>query len=101
MPEHDRGTVLTHVQRERFARDGWIALPGPVDSESLDRLRTISAEFVDSSRTLTESNVLFDLDEGHTADEPRLRRLSSPTDLHDGYWEFAAHCATTTSSERR
>lgn len=91
MPEHGRGTVLTQVQRDRFARDGWIALPGLVDAESLDRLRTITAEFVDSSRTLTESNVLFDLDDGHTADEPRLRRLSSPTDLHDGYWEFAAH----------
>jgi ectoine hydroxylase-related dioxygenase (phytanoyl-CoA dioxygenase family) len=90
MPEHDRGTVLSQAQRDRYARDGWIAVPGLVDSEWLERLRVITAEFVDSSRTLTESNVLFDLDEGHTADEPRLRRLSSPTDLHDAYWEFAS-----------
>jgi ectoine hydroxylase-related dioxygenase (phytanoyl-CoA dioxygenase family) len=83
-------TVLSQSQRDKFARDGWIAVPALVDSEWLDRLRAITAEFVDSSRTLTESNVLFDLDEGHTADEPRLRRLSSPTDLHDGYWEFSS-----------
>jgi ectoine hydroxylase-related dioxygenase (phytanoyl-CoA dioxygenase family) len=90
MPEHDHSTVLSQAQRDRYARDGWIAVPALVDSEWLERLRVITAEFVDSSRTLTESNVLFDLDEGHTADEPRLRRLSSPTDLHDAYWEFAS-----------
>ena len=38
-------------------------------------------EFVERSRSLAESNVVFDLDAGHSADEPRLRRLSSPTDL--------------------
>jgi ectoine hydroxylase-related dioxygenase (phytanoyl-CoA dioxygenase family) len=90
MPARDRGAVLSQDQRDAFARDGWIAIPALVDSEWLDRLGTITAEFVDSSRTLTESNVLFDLDEGHSADEPRLRRLSSPTDLHGGYWEFAS-----------
>ena len=48
------------------------------------------SKFVDRSRTLTESNVVFDLDAGHSADDPRLRRLSSPTDLHETYWAFAS-----------
>ena len=34
--------------------------------------------------------MVFDLDAGHSATEPRLRRLSSPTDLHDTYWAFAS-----------
>ena len=34
--------------------------------------------------------MIFDLDVGHSAAEPRLRRLSSPTDLHETYWEFAS-----------
>ena len=37
--------------------------------------------------------MVFDLDTGHSADEPRLRRLSSPTDLHETYWEFASQSA--------
>jgi ectoine hydroxylase-related dioxygenase (phytanoyl-CoA dioxygenase family) len=53
-------------------------------------LRAVTAEFVEQSRSLTESNVLFDLDAGHSAARPRLRRLSSPTDLHATYWEFAS-----------
>jgi ectoine hydroxylase len=86
----DRRTVLTPSQQEHYRRDGWLALPGLVDAGRLDRLREITEDFVDASRDLTESNILFDLDDGHSAEEPRLRRLSSPTDLHDGYWEFAS-----------
>jgi ectoine hydroxylase len=82
--------VLTDAQRDQYLAEGWLAVPGVVDPGWLDRLRDVTDEFVDQSRSLTESNVIFDLDVGHSADEPRLRRLSSPTDLHDTYWEFAS-----------
>ncbi|HEX3669301.1 MAG TPA: phytanoyl-CoA dioxygenase family protein [Acidimicrobiia bacterium] len=87
--------VLSEAQRERYQRSGWVAVPGLVDSEWLERLRRVTDEFVDASRRLTESNILYDLDVGHSADEPRLRRLSSPTDLHETYWEFASQSAIT------
>ncbi|MGH8986318.1 MAG: phytanoyl-CoA dioxygenase family protein [Acidimicrobiia bacterium] len=82
--------MLTDAQRTQYEREGWLAVPGLVGAEWLDRLRCVTAEFVDASRELTESTVLYDLDEGHSAEEPRLRRLTSPTDLHDEYWEFAS-----------
>ncbi len=87
--------VLTEDQRAQYRRDGWISIPALVDTATLDRLRAITDEFVESSRTLTESNILFDLDTGHSAEEPRLRRLSSPTDLHEDYWEFASDSVIT------
>jgi ectoine hydroxylase-related dioxygenase (phytanoyl-CoA dioxygenase family) len=82
--------VLTDRQRRDYAAQGWLAVQGFVDGSWLDRLRSVTAEFVEQSRALTESNAIFDLDAGHSADEPRLRRLSSPTDLHETYWEFAS-----------
>jgi ectoine hydroxylase-related dioxygenase (phytanoyl-CoA dioxygenase family) len=87
--------VLSEDQRTQYLEQGWLAVPGLVDDAWLARLRAVTAEFVDQSRALTESNVLFDLDTGHSADEPRLRRLSSPTDLHDTYWEFASQSVIT------
>lgn len=82
--------VLTDAQRAQYLDEGWLAVSGLVGDEWLNRLRTVTDEFVDQSRALTASNVIFDLDVGHSADEPRLRRLSSPTDLHETYWEFAS-----------
>jgi Phytanoyl-CoA dioxygenase (PhyH) len=87
--------VLTEDQRAQYWRDGWISIPSLVDVATLERLRAITDEFVESSRSLTESNILFDLDAGHSAEEPRLRRLSSPTDLHEGYWAFASDSVIT------
>jgi ectoine hydroxylase len=85
-----RVVVLTDQQRTQYQEQGWLAVPGLVDAAWLDRLREVTEEFVEQSRALTESNVIFDLDGGHSAEEPRLRRLSSPTDLHETYWSFAS-----------
>jgi ectoine hydroxylase len=83
--------VLSDAQRAHYYERGWVAVEGVVDAPWLERLRAVTATFVDQSRSLTESNVIFDLDTGHCAAQPRLRRLSSPTDLHDTYWEFASN----------
>jgi hypothetical protein len=82
--------VLSPEQRDHYAAQGWLSIPGLVDDRWLARLRAVTDEFLDQSRALTESNVVFDLDTGHSAEEPRLRRLSSPTDLHATDWEFAS-----------
>ncbi len=87
--------MLTEAQRDQYRADGWVSVPALVDDTWLARLRAVTDAFVEQSRALTESNLLFDLDDGHTAADPRLRRLSSPTDLHDTYWEFASQSAIT------
>jgi ectoine hydroxylase-related dioxygenase (phytanoyl-CoA dioxygenase family) len=83
-----RLNVLTLEQRAAYERDGYLAVAGLVHAGWLRRLRAVMSEFVEHSRTLTESNILFDLEPDHTAESPRLRRLVSPADLHETFWEF-------------
>lgn len=87
--------VLTADQVEKFRAEGWTSVSGLVSDEWLTRLRAVTDEFVDRSRSLTESNGLYDLEPDHSADQPRLRRLSAPTDLHETYWELAADSVVT------
>ena len=47
-------------------------------------------EMVDRSRGIAKSDAVWDLDKGHTAQFPRLRRLSSMNDHHPTYWEYAS-----------
>ncbi len=82
--------VLSDEQRGKYREQGWLAIPALVDGGWLERLRAVTNEFVEQSRALTVSDVLFDLDAGHSAAQPRLRRLSSPTDLHETFWEFSS-----------
>jgi len=82
--------VLSEDQRAAYQHDGFISLQGVVGSEWLERLRGVVAEFIEQSRSLTESTPLFDLEADHTPERPRLRRLVSPADLHPTFWKFAS-----------
>ena len=82
--------VLEAVDVKRYERDGFIVLENLIDSTWLDRLESAMNEFVEQSRSLTESNLLFDLEAGHSPENPRLRRLVSPADLHETFWEFVS-----------
>jgi len=82
--------VLTPEQRFAYERDGFLAMESFVGEDWLVRLGAVVAEFVEGSRKLRESNRIFDLDRGHSAENPRLRRLTSPADLHETFWEFVS-----------
>jgi ectoine hydroxylase len=82
--------ILTEDQRLFYFEKGYLLLERIIPQEWIDRLRDITDEMVDKSRTLTSSDAVFDLEPGHSEDQPRLRRLSSPADQHPTYWEFAA-----------
>jgi ectoine hydroxylase-related dioxygenase (phytanoyl-CoA dioxygenase family) len=82
--------VLSDAQRAAYEHEGFLVIEGLVPGAWLERLRAVTAEFVDKSRSLVESNAVIDLEPDHSADRPRLRRLTSPADLHETYWEFAS-----------
>jgi ectoine hydroxylase len=80
--------VLTAEQRRFFFDHGFLALPGHVPAAWVRRLRGAMNELLDRSRGYTQSDDTFVLEEGHSADNPRLHRISSPQDHHPAFWEF-------------
>ncbi|CAM4067037.1 phytanoyl-CoA dioxygenase family protein [Bordetella tumulicola] len=82
------GIVLTEQQRRRFFADGFLVLEKYVPEAWLKRLRHATEELIEHSRSVTESNSTFVLEEGHSPENPRLHRVSSPQDQHPILWEF-------------
>lgn len=82
--------VLTQKQREAYFADGYLLLEKIIPAEWIEKLRRVTEEMVERSRAVTKSDAVWDLEPGHTAASPRLRRLSSPNDHHPVYWEFAS-----------
>ncbi|MCP5027117.1 MAG: phytanoyl-CoA dioxygenase family protein [Actinomycetia bacterium] len=81
--------ILTPEQRVAYERDGYVLLPGLLDPEWIERLRAASDHFVGESRKITSSDARLDVEADHTADHPRLRRLTSPVDNHPVFEEFS------------
>lgn len=70
----------------RFYREqGYLAVENVFTVAEIDELRRVTDEFVERSRAVTVSDTVFDLEPSHTPEQPRLRRLKSPTKQHPAY----------------
>ncbi len=83
--------VLTLEQREFYFENGYVLLESVVPMETITRLRAVTEAMVERSRSVNQSDAIFDLEPLHSADAPRLRRLSSPVEHDPLYWEFTAN----------
>ena len=74
--------MLTNEQLKFYQDNGYLLLENVITNEQLKKLQEITYEFIDRSRTLTESDDVYDLDEGHCAEQPRLTRIKLPHKQH-------------------
>ncbi len=74
--------ALTESDIGAYRRDGCLIVENVFGESTIARLRQVVDEFVEKSRSVTEHDAVFDLEPGHTAERPLLRRLKSPTLNH-------------------
>ncbi|HWZ69424.1 MAG TPA: hypothetical protein VNW89_16460, partial [Stellaceae bacterium] len=77
--------MLTGAQRAAYDRDGFIVVPEIFSAEDIAELGRVTDEFVSASTTVTANDSIYDLEETHSADEPRVRRLKAPHAIHPVY----------------
>jgi len=80
--------ALTPPQRKAYFDDGYLLVERAVDDDWLSKLRDGVATLVERSREISKSDAVFDLEAGHTAQSPRLRRVSNPCDQDAVFWSF-------------
>ena len=83
--------MLTQAQVDFYHTNGYIVVENVVSAKDIAELRTITDEFVDKSRQVTEHTNVFDLEPGHTPETPQLRRLKNPVVLHPIYDRMLHH----------
>ena len=77
--------MLTTDQIKAFQTKGYLAVDNVISKQELKELRTVTEEFVERSREIEESDDTFDLEPGHSAKSPRLRRIIRPVSKHPIY----------------
>ena len=71
-----------------YHASGYLAFPGLIPESELGPLRAALGMIVEESRALSASTHLLDLEVGHTADAPRLRRAACIDDAVAVFWDF-------------
>ncbi len=67
---------------ETYRRDGVIVVPQVLDQETLARVRQVLAELVAGAADVAEHTDIYDLEPGHTRENPRVRRIKTPHKVH-------------------
>ena len=93
--------ALTEDQKDRFWRDGFILMEDAVTPEELASLREVFEGWVEESRChdddygeTLDGRARFDLEPGHTAEAPALRRVQSPEEVSDIYADVMRNART-------
>lgn len=83
--------MLTQAQVDFYHENGYLGVENVLSAHEVSELRRVTDEFVDKSRAVTQHTDVFDLEPGHTAESPRLRRLKDPFKHHPVYLQTLHH----------
>jgi ectoine hydroxylase-related dioxygenase (phytanoyl-CoA dioxygenase family) len=79
-----------------YRENGYLMVENAVTPAQLDALQRVTHDLIEKSRAVTESNDIYDLDDGHSAANPRLTRIKLPHKQHPVYQETLVNSRITT-----
>jgi len=95
-------TILGKEQIEAFWRDGVLTVENAVTPELLSALHADFDGWVEESRAHSapygaciDGRPRFDIQPGHSADHPALRRVQAPTEISEAYYKAMAESRMT------
>jgi len=83
--------TLTEAQVADYRRKGYTVVPRALRPELLQRLRAVTEELVAGAAAVTQATDLYDLEDDHSPQIPRVRRLKVPFRHHPFFNELARH----------
>src|ERR1700754_4617726 len=74
--------MISEKDVQTYQRDGVIVVPEVLGPAILSEVRAVIAELVAGSANTLEHTDVYDLEPGHTAENPRVRRIKTPHKVH-------------------
>lgn len=87
--------MLSQDQIEFYRETGYLLVEDVLTPEQLARMQEIAYDFIETSRTVTRSDDVYDLDKGHSAETPRLTRVKLPHKRHPYFWDVLKNSRMT------
>lgn len=80
---------LTNAQVEDYHDKGYIVVEGVLSPEKLAKLREETDKIIAAASAVTENDALYDLEDSHSASNPRVRRIKEPYHHVPYFWDLA------------
>lgn len=83
--------MLTKAQIQEYNEIGAIVVPDVLTPEEVRQLGAVTDRFVERARGVTGHTEIYDLEDSHTPDHPRVRRIKKATEQHPAYAALTRH----------
>jgi len=83
--------MLSQTDFAAYRRDGFIVLPDILTTDEIQALRGATDELVHNARSVAANDEIYDIEDSHSPDEPRVRRIKTPQLHHPEYARAARH----------
>ena len=87
--------MLSNEQLNSYHQNGYVLVENAVTGEQLTKLQQITFELIEESKTVSESNDVYDLEVGHCAENPKLTRIKLPHKQNSYYWDVLVNSRIT------
>jgi phytanoyl-CoA hydroxylase len=87
--------MLSSDQVAFYREKGYLAVPGAVDHERIAAASAALAQLIERSRQVRASDTVYDLEDAHRPDNPRVRRIKEPHRVEPIFAELLADPAIT------
>lgn len=74
--------MMTREQIEFYGENGFVAVEEVFTPDEMAEARAAVVELVEKAREVTHHTDLYDLEPGHSPEEPRVRRIKTPLTAH-------------------
>ena len=71
--------------------NGYLVVGDVLSADDVRELRRVTDTFVENARHVTHHDHVYDLEDSHSATEPRVRRIKTPHMHHETYARMVAH----------
>ena len=77
--------MINETQINSYKEKGYLIVENAIPEEKLKKLQNVTNDFVKKSKIIMENNEIFDIADDHSKENPKLRRLKNPHQIHKIY----------------
>lgn len=83
--------MISDAQVEQYRRDGFLVVENVLSPAEVTELRAVTDELVEKARHVRTHDEVYDLEDSHSPEEPRVRRIKTPHKVHPAFDRVMRH----------
>ncbi|BCX18338.1 MAG: hypothetical protein KatS3mg117_2020 [Geminicoccaceae bacterium] len=83
--------MIGEAEVERYRRDGFLVVENVLSPAEVAELRAVTDELVEKARAVRTHDEVYDLEDSHSPEEPRVRRIKTPHKVHPVFDRVMRH----------